>query len=102
MKVCATIEETRSVSRSARTSGQRVALVPTMGALHEGHLSLVRIAKAQSDFGAVSIFVNPLQFGPTEDLAKYPRTFERDRDLLQQEGGDLIFAPTVSEMYRTP
>jgi pantoate--beta-alanine ligase len=102
MKVCATIEETRSVSRSARTSGQRVALVPTMGALHEGHLSLVRIAKAQSDFGAVSIFVNPLQFGPTEDLAKYPRTFDRDCDLLRKEGVDLIFAPTVPEMYPTP
>ena len=102
MKVCATIEETRSVSRSARTSGQRVAPVPTMGALHEGHLSLVRIAKAQSDFGAVSIFVNPLQFGPTEDLAKYPRTFDRDCDLLRKEGVDLIFAPTVPEMYPTP
>jgi pantoate--beta-alanine ligase len=102
MKVCATIEETRSLSRSARTSGQRVALVPTMGSLHEGHLSLVRIAKAQSDFVAVSIFVNPLQFGPTEDIAKYPRTFDRDRDLLRTEGVDLIFAPTAGEMYPTP
>jgi pantoate--beta-alanine ligase len=102
MKVCATIEETRSHSRSARTSGQRVALVPTMGSLHEGHLSLVRIAKAQSDFVAVSIFVNPLQFGPTEDIAKYPRTFDRDRDLLRTEGVDLIFAPTAGEMYPTP
>src|ERR1700751_3636684 len=102
MKVCATIEETRSVSRPARTSGQRGPLVPTMGALHEGHLSLVRIAKAQSDFVAVSIFVNPLQFGPTEDLASYPRTFDRDSDLLRKEGVDLIFAPTAGEMYPTP
>jgi len=70
-----------------------------MGALHEGHLSLVRIAQAQSDFVVVSIFVNPLQFGPTEDLSKYPRTFERDQALLAKEGIDLIFAPTVAEMY---
>ena len=73
-----------------------------MGALHEGHLSLVRIAKANSDFVVVSIFVNPLQFAPTEDLAKYPRTFERDCELLKQEGVDLIFAPTTAEMYPTP
>jgi pantoate--beta-alanine ligase len=70
-----------------------------MGALHEGHLSLVRAARAQSNFVAVSIFVNPLQFGPSEDFGKYPRTFERDRDLLDHEGVDLIFAPSVAEMY---
>jgi pantoate--beta-alanine ligase len=70
-----------------------------MGALHEGHLSLVRAAKAQCDLVAASIFVNPLQFGPTEDLAKYPRTFDRDRELFTQEGVDFIFAPSVQEMY---
>jgi pantoate--beta-alanine ligase len=70
-----------------------------MGALHEGHLSLVRAAKAQSDFVIVSIFVNPLQFGPKEDLSKYPRPFERDRALLAKEGVDVIFAPSVGEMY---
>ena len=70
-----------------------------MGALHEGHLSLVRAAKAQCDAVAVSIFVNPLQFGPTEDLAKYPRTFERDRALLEQEDVDFLFAPSVEELY---
>ncbi len=70
-----------------------------MGALHEGHLSLVRAAKEQCDQVAASIFVNPLQFGPNEDLAKYPRNFDRDRELLQQEGVDFIFAPTVDEMY---
>lgn len=102
MKICATIEETLSLCRFARSSGKRVALVPTMGALHEGHLSLVRIAKAQSDFVVVSIFVNPLQFGPTEDLAKYPRTFDRDCQVLNQERVDLIFAPTAAEMYPTP
>ena len=102
MKVATTIESARAVTRAVHRENQRVALVPTMGALHEGHLSLVRMAKAQSDFVAVSVFVNPLQFGPTEDLARYPRNFERDRDLLEEEGVDLIFAPTVTEMYPTP
>lgn len=102
MQICETIEATRAASRAARSAGKRVGLVPTMGALHEGHLSLARIAKAQSDFVAVSIFVNPLQFAPTEDLTKYPRAFERDCELLEREGVDLIFAPTVSEMYPTP
>jgi pantoate--beta-alanine ligase len=70
-----------------------------MGALHEGHLSLVRMARAQCDLVVVSIFINPLQFGPHEDLAKYPRNFDRDRDLLEREGVEVIFAPTVEEMY---
>lgn len=70
-----------------------------MGALHEGHLSLVRAAKAACETVAVSIFVNPTQFGPTEDLAKYPRSFDRDRELLDKEGVDLIFAPSAEEMY---
>ena len=70
-----------------------------MGALHEGHLSLVRRAKSQTDFIAVSLFVNPLQFGPNEDLSQYPRTFDRDRSLLEPEGVDLLFAPSDAEMY---
>jgi pantoate--beta-alanine ligase len=70
-----------------------------MGALHEGHLSLVRAAKKQSEVVFVSIFVNPTQFGPHEDFSKYPRTFERDCELLQSEGVDVLFAPTVDEMY---
>jgi len=70
-----------------------------MGALHEGHLSLVRAAKAQCDAVAVSIFVNPTQFGPTEDLSKYPRQFDRDCQLLEKEGIDILFAPSVDEIY---
>ena len=82
-----------------RQAGKRLGFVPTMGALHEGHLSLVRAAHGSCDVVAASIFVNPTQFGPNEDLAKYPRSFERDRELFQQEGVDLLFAPSVEEMY---
>src|SRR6476646_3198396 len=82
-----------------RKAGRSIGFVPTMGALHEGHLSLVRAAKAQCDIVAVSIFVNPTQFGPNEDLAKYPRPFERDRQLLESESVELLFAPSVEEMY---
>ncbi len=99
MRICTTIDEMRAASRAARHEGKRLGFVPTMGALHEGHLSLVRAAKANCDLVAVSIFVNPLQFGPTEDLAKYPRTFDHDRDLLEKEVVDILFAPTPEEMY---
>ena len=80
-------------------NGKTLGFVPTMGALHEGHLSLVRASKAHCDVTAVSIFVNPLQFGPAEDLDKYPRTMERDTALLEQLGADLLFTPAVGEMY---
>ncbi|HTZ98334.1 MAG TPA: pantoate--beta-alanine ligase [Terriglobales bacterium] len=99
MKICKTIKEMQAASRAARLGGLRLGFVPTMGALHEGHLSLVREANAQCDAVAVSIFVNPLQFGPNEDLAKYPRTFDRDCRLLEKESVDLLFAPTAEEMY---
>jgi pantoate--beta-alanine ligase len=99
MKICKTIGEMSATSRQARRDEKRLGFIPTMGALHEGHLSLVRSAKAECDLVAVSIFVNPLQFGPTEDLAKYPRTFDRDRKLLENEAVDILFAPTPEEMY---
>jgi pantoate--beta-alanine ligase len=99
MKILHTIEEMRTACRTTRSDGKRLGFVPTMGALHEGHLSLVRAAKASCDLVAASIFVNPTQFGPNEDLAKYPRTFERDRERLQEEGVTLLFAPSSEEMY---
>src|SRR5271157_5188681 len=99
MKICATIPEARAACRDARASRGRLGLVPTMGALHEGHLSLVRAAKAQCAAVAVSIFVNPTQFGPAEDLSKYPRQFDHDCPLLEKEGVDTLFAPPVEEIY---
>lgn len=101
MKICRTIDEMRSASREERGAGKRLGFVPTMGALHEGHMSLVRVARASNDLVAASIFVNPTQFGPNEDLAKYPRSFDRDCDLLEKEAVDLLFAPSVEEMYPT-
>src|SRR6202050_4559199 len=99
MKICKTIEDMRAACRAARAGAMRLGFVPTMGALHEGHISLLRAAKASCDTVAASIFVNPTQFGPNEDLAKYPRPLERDRELLESEGVDLLFAPAVDEMY---
>jgi pantoate--beta-alanine ligase len=99
MKILPAISEMLAASRAARSDGKILGLVPTMGALHEGHLSLVRAARSRCQAVAVSIFVNPTQFGPNEDLAKYPRTFERDCEQLEKEGVDFVFAPTAEEMY---
>ena len=99
MRIFNTIEEMRAACRAARSGGRRLGFVPTMGALHEGHSSLVRVARQSCDAVAASIFVNPAQFGPNEDLAKYPRSFERDLELLEKEGVELLFAPSVDEMY---
>jgi pantoate--beta-alanine ligase len=99
VKIVHSIEEMRSLCRAAKTNEQRLGFVPTMGALHEGHLALVRAARTQCKTVATSIFVNPTQFGPNEDFAKYPRTLERDQKMLEAEGVSLLFVPTVDEMY---
>ena len=99
MKIIRTIAEMKAACRQVTRDGKTLGLVPTMGALHEGHMSLVRASKAQCNITAVSVFVNPLQFGPTEDLDKYPRMLERDTKLLEEAGVELVFAPSVEEMY---
>jgi pantoate--beta-alanine ligase len=94
-----TIPDLRDWTRAQHKAGRRIALVPTMGYLHEGHLALVDEARRRADAVIMSIFVNPLQFGPTEDLARYPRDLPRDRGLAQTRGVDALFLPTVDTMY---
>jgi pantoate--beta-alanine ligase len=93
------VAELQRWSDSTRALGRRIALVPTMGALHEGHLSLVRVGYRHADRVVVSIFVNPTQFGPAEDFARYPRDLARDVELLRKVGADVVFAPPVEEIY---
>lgn len=99
MKICRTKKSLSALSAAWHRAGETVALVPTMGYLHEGHLSLVRIARRKADRVVVSVFVNPTQFGPNEDFAQYPRDERRDFALLRAEGADAVFAPTPAEMY---
>jgi pantoate--beta-alanine ligase len=99
MQIIPHIAEMQDWSEAERRQGRRIVLVPTMGFLHEGHLSLVRDGKKRGDSLVVSIFVNPKQFTPREDFASYPRDFERDLKLLEREGADVLFYPTIEEMY---
>lgn len=99
MNVYSTIDDSRQAVRDAQRQGKTVGLVPTMGALHEGHLSLIRASKQQCDITAVTIFVNPMQFGPDEDFDAYPRPMEDDLQACKNEGVDMVFTPDVETMY---
>jgi pantoate--beta-alanine ligase len=99
MEVAETIESIRKLVKAARTKGKTIGFVPTMGALHIGHISLIEAAARQSDFVVVSIFVNPTQFGPGEDFEKYPRPLDADLEICKKHGVDAVFTPTPGEMY---
>lgn len=99
MEILRTVHELRQWARADRSEGNTIGIVPTMGALHAGHASLIRAANNQCGFVAVSIFVNPTQFGPNEDYSRYPRTFEADCALAKAEGASVVFAPSVEELY---
>jgi pantoate--beta-alanine ligase len=97
--IATTVADVRETVAAARKAGRRIGFVPTMGALHAGHASLIRASRAETEFTVVSIFINPTQFGPTEDFSRYPRNLTADEELCGAVGTDLIFAPTAEEMY---
>jgi pantoate--beta-alanine ligase len=99
MEIARTIQSVRQLVKAARDKGKRIGFVPTMGALHIGHVSLIEAAARQTDFVIVSIFVNPTQFGAGEDFEKYPRPFEEDLKICREHGVDVVFAPTQEQMY---
>ncbi len=100
MQIVSTVDEVRAIVKAWRAEGKTVGLVPTMGYLHAGHQSLIKASAAGNDKTVVSVFVNPMQFGPTEDLASYPRDLERDAEKAEEAGADLIFHPEPEEMYK--
>jgi len=100
MEVAETIKSVRRLVKAARSKGNKIGLVPTMGALHIGHICLIEKAVKECDFVVVSIFVNPTQFGPAEDFEKYPRSFESDLEICRKAGVDIVFAPSPQEMYK--
>lgn len=102
MQVTKTVEETRNLIKAWKKEGKTIGLVPTMGYLHEGHASLIERCRKENDIAVVSVFVNPTQFGPNEDLESYPRDFERDSALCESLGADLIFHPEPEDMYINP
>jgi pantoate--beta-alanine ligase len=99
--VITTVEELREQITAANRDGKSVGFVPTMGALHQGHLSLTKLSISECDLTVVSIFVNPTQFGPNEDFSKYPRTIEQDSKMLESVGTDILFLPDKETMYPT-
>jgi len=99
MKIIKKIAEMQNASQRLKKIGKKIGFVPTMGFLHNGHIALIRKGKSLSDFLVVSIFVNPLQFGPEEDYKRYPRDIERDRKIIEDAGADILFLPEVKEMY---
>lgn len=99
MQITSSLDEIRPIVKAAKKNNLRIGFVPTMGALHEGHLTLIRQARTENDSVVVSIFINPIQFGKNEDFAQYPRTFDNDCELLSKEGVNVVFNPKASEMY---
>lgn len=99
IKIITTIREMQDFSENMRNNGKRIGFVPTMGYLHEGHASLIRRSVDETNVSVVSVFVNPTQFGPNEDFTRYPRDFERDCQIAESAGAQIMFAPTTEEMY---
>lgn len=99
MKIVTTVQEMQQITSELRASGKSIGFVPTMGYLHEGHATLLRKAREENEIVVLSVFVNPLQFGPNEDLDRYPRDIDRDENVAKENGVDYLFYPSVEEMY---